>query len=119
MQTLIIKGRLPSRNDSEKAARSHWSKGAEHKKEWQEFCQWQMKGVKPVTQPCECTVTFYEPDLRRDNDNVIAGLKFILDAMQAEKIIKNDSHKLLRLRVNPVELDRKNPRIEVRIEVAK
>lgn len=113
---ITIKGRLPSRNESDYAARSHWSKGAEHKKEWQDFCAWQMVGIQAVKQPCECVVTFYEPDYRRDPDNIIGGgLKPLLDALQTRGVIKNDSHKLLKLHVMPVELDRKNPRVEIEL----
>lgn len=113
---ITIHGRLPSRNQSDFASRSHWSKGAAHKREWQEFCEWQMRGVGPVEQPCMCKVTFYEKDCRRDPDNVVGGgLKPLLDAMQSKGIIKNDSHKLLKLHIMPVEVDKNNPRVEIEL----
>lgn len=113
---IIIKGKLPSRNEAERASRAGWQSGAKFKKQWQNYCAWQMRGVEPVKQPCKCIVTFYEENYRRDNDNVISGLKWALDALQQMKIIENDSHKLLRLIVNPVEVDRDNPRIEIELE---
>lgn len=107
---------MPSRNESEKAARTHWTVGARHKKQWTEFCASQMSNIPPTEQPCTCTLTFYEKNYRRDNDNAIAGTKFILDALQLKNIIKNDSHKLLKLLIMPVEIDKDNPRIEIVLE---
>lgn len=61
------------------------------------------------------TVRFYEPDKRRDEDNVIAGLKFIQDALVCMKILKDDSQKYVHV-LPEVFVDTENPRIEIDIE---
>lgn len=57
------------------------------------------------TQTCErftehvtCTVTFYEDTMRRDDDNVISGCKYLLDGLVTAGIIKDDSPKYLHLK---------------------
>lgn len=117
-QKLIIKGSLPGRNESEKAARTHWSVGAKMKKEYTDLimCVCKSQKIKPV-EKARIEVTFFEKDMRRDSDNVYGGLKYILDGMVKAGVLKNDTRKIVKLYINPVELDRQNPRIEVKIEV--
>lgn len=57
------------------------------------------------TQTCErftehvtCTVKFYEDTMRRDDDNVISGCKYLLDGLVTAGIIKDDSPKYLHLK---------------------
>lgn len=117
-QTLIISGRLPSRNEAEKAARSHWSKGAKMKAEYTELIHWNVISarIKPVIGKADITVAFYEANARRDADNVIGGgLKYIFDGIVAAGIIKDDSPKYVDLTVLPVKVDKVNPRIEIKI----
>ena len=118
MQKLIIKGKLPSRNQAEFAARSHWSTGSRFKKRYTEFVYWVCKQQRlfPVSGRVKITITFYEQNLRRDSDNVISANKYILDGLVMAGIIQNDTKKCVELYINPVELDRENPRIEVEIE---
>lgn len=117
-QLLIIKGALPGRNESEKAARTHWTVGAKLKKEYTELVMWECKAqkIKPVQEKARVEVTFYEKDMRRDSDNVFGGLKYILDGIVNAGILKNDTRKLVDLYINPVQLDRQNPRIEIKIK---
>lgn len=62
------------------------------------------------------TVTFFEKDYRRDTDNILGGLKYILDGLVNAGIIVDNGRKYVDLSVNPVMVDRKNPRIEIEIE---
>lgn len=117
-QLLIIKGTLPGRNESEKAARTHWAVGAKLKKEYTELVKLECKAqrIKPLLNKARIEVTFYEKDMRRDSDNVYGGLKYILDGLVKAGVIKDDSRRYIDLYINPVELDRQNPRIEVEIK---
>lgn len=67
--------------------------------------------------PCKLKITWYEPNRRRDVDNVVFGVKFILDELVACGIIPNDSQKYVNQITNGVYCDSNNPRIEVRILV--
>jgi Holliday junction resolvase RusA-like endonuclease len=117
-QTLIIAGKLPGRNEAESAARAHWSRGAKLKAEYTELIQWHAIAgkIKPVQGAANVTVTFYEPNKKRDSDNIIGGgLKYILDGLKAAGIIKDDSQKYVDLTVTPIKTDKSNPRVEIKI----
>lgn len=120
-QKLIIKGNLPGRNEAEDAARTHWSAGAKLKKQYTELIAWEcrIQKIKPYIMSVLITIKFFERDYRRDADNIIAGTKYILDGLVIAGVIKNDTRKLVSLRIEPVEVDGKNPRIEVEIRSIK
>lgn len=65
--------------------------------------------------PCELQITWYEPSVRRDIDNITFATKFILDAMVEMEIIQDDSQKYVSGIRHDVKTDKKNPRIEVEI----
>ena len=66
--------------------------------------------------PVDVYITYYEPNNKRDADNVISSQKFILDAMVQRSVLPNDSRKYVD-QIHPlVYTDRKNPRIEVEIK---
>ena len=121
MQKLVIKGRLPNLNDILKNSTTHWAVAFRKKKESMELVEWYVRQqkIKPVGK-AQITITCYEPNLKRDEDNVLAGAcKIILDALQRAKIIEGDGRKYIELVTNPVKIDRANPRIEVKIEEVK
>ena len=123
MQIITIKGKLPSRNEADDAFRRNWSVGAKFKREHTELVAWEClaQRIKPAKMfPVAVAVTFYEKDMKRDADNIVGGgLKYILDGIMVQaRIIPNDTRKHVRLYVNPVELDRQNPRIEIIITEA-
>lgn len=65
--------------------------------------------------PISLTIKWYEPNNRRDIDNITFGTKFILDSMVCMGIIENDSRKYVDSIEHVVYTDKKNPRIEVEI----
>lgn len=72
--------------------------------------------LKPVINyPIELKITWYEPNKRRDVDNIVFAVKFIQDALVASGIIENDSQKYIKKLSHTVEVDKENPRIEVEI----
>lgn len=94
-----IQGRLPSLNDYTRACRSHWSKGAEYKRDVEADIIWQIRAArnKGTLHPVACKIVlhveWHESDQRRDVDNIVSAKKFILDAMQKAGIIPNDNRK--------------------------
>ena len=73
--------------------------------------------TKVYKYPCKLKIAWYEPNRRRDVDNVVFGVKFILDELVACGIIPNDSQKYVNQILNSVYCDPESPRIEVRILV--
>ena len=99
MNELLIDTQLPSLNEYVLKCRSHWSKGAEFKKQVENTIGWyikfsRMKGkLKPVKNQCEIYIEWHEATRRRDVDNIQSAQKFILDALQRFDILKDDSRK--------------------------
>lgn len=95
----VIEGRLPSLNDYTRANRSHWSKGAEYKRNVEAEIIWQIRAARnkgtlhPVSRKIVLHIEWHESDQRRDVDNIVSAKKFILDAMQKAGIIPNDNRK--------------------------
>ena len=115
----IIKGRLDGLNKVIEQNRTNKYAGNELKKTNQrivksyipkELCERDMK------YPVSIHLTFYEPNNRRDVDNVISSQKFILDAMVQKKVIPNDSRKYVSQVISTVFTDKDNPRIVVEIK---
>lgn len=66
--------------------------------------------------PVRLKITWYEPNKRRDVDNITFAVKFILDELVKERILQDDSQKYVCEIWNSVKVDKLNPRIEVEIE---
>lgn len=121
MNELVIKGQLPSLNQYQNACRSHWSKGAEFKKSIEELIGWDIrsalskKTLRRVEKPCEIFIEWHEKTKRRDVDNIQSAQKFILDALQHHRIIKNDSRKYIK-QIHHTVIDDKRDFVIVRFE---
>ena len=115
---IIIPGRLPCMNDLISADRRNRYVGAKLKKDTQNMLiplmKMQSKGKKFEGRVL-IEVKFFEVNRRRDEDNVISGLKFILDALQEAEIIKGDGQKYVHV-LPEVFVDKNNPRIEIVIK---
>ena len=111
-----IPGRLPGLNEIIAAAKSHYAKYSTEKKEYTEEVAWLAKQARlPKFEKAYLVITWFEPDRRRDPDNIMAGQKFILDGMVAAGTIPNDSQKHIKGIVHRFRVDKRNPRVEVEI----
>ena len=73
------------------------------------------KLTKVSKYPITLKITWYEPNKRRDIDNIVFATKFIQDALVQMGVIENDSQKFIDALVQDVKIDKENPRIEVEI----
>ena len=111
-----IPGRLPGLNEIIEAAKSHYAKYSTEKKEYTEKVAWLAKQARlPKFEKAYLVITWFEPDRRRDPDNIMAGQKFILDGLVAAGAIPNDSQKYIQGIVHRFRVDKRNPRVEVEI----
>lgn len=121
---LIIKGTLPNLNDYLQAERQTFrrggkftTKGNELKKSTQEVVIWQirqqLRGVH-ITKPVILKYDFYEPNKKRDLDNISAfAHKIIQDSLVLAGIIDNDGWRNIKGYVDQFYCDHENPRIEI------
>ena len=111
-----IDGRLPSLNDYCKAERSGYHAANNMKHSYQTLISAYIRRsrLKPIKYPVKIVYRFYEPNKRRDKDN-IAGIahKFIQDALVNDGILKDDGWDYVIGFSDEFYIDRNNPRIEV------
>jgi len=112
-----IEGRFPGMNEivtAAKRGRGRYQPYAEMKKyytllAYREACK--LGGYDKI----KITFKWYEPNSRRDIDNICAGAKFILDGMVKAAVIKDDSQRYVKGIEHHFFVDNKNPRIEIEI----
>ena len=119
MVTLTIDGQLPNLNDYTKACRSNKYAGAKMKEESERiisaYIMQQLKGVS-FDGTVSLNFRWYEPNKRRDLDNICFAKKFILDALVNNGIIKADGWQGVAGFTDQFFVDKEFPRIEVDIE---
>lgn len=111
----VIDGRLPSLNDYVRVNRQNKYEANNLKQETQKLINFYIKKYKVHKFDCPIFVAirWYEKDMKRDYDNIVFAKKFILDSMVEMKIIPNDTRKYIYDMHEVVDVDKKNPRIEV------
>lgn len=109
-----IPGSLPGMNKIIEAAKSHFGAYAKMKEEHTTAITWLAKKL-PTYKRVVLVITWYEPDHRRDPDNIMAGQKFIMDGLVQAGVIPDDSQKYILGIVHRFKVDRQNPRVEVEI----
>ncbi len=116
---LKIPGTLNNLNDYIAAERTNRHKGAKMKADSGNIVavaiRQCMRGVR-IEKPVEMYYSWYEPNKRRDLDNVSGfGRKVIQDALVSTGVLKDDGWKYVVGFSDRFEVDKTNPRIEVLI----
>ena len=116
---LIIPGTLNNLNDYIAAERANRHKGAKRKADNSNIVSVAIKKylryVK-INKPVEMHYCWYEPNKRRDKDNISSfGRKVIQDALVQCGVLKDDGWKYVVGFSDRFEVDKNNPRIEVKI----
>jgi len=121
-QHFVIRGRLPGLNEIIGASNRHWAQGHKLKRDNMMIVMLDIlsAGIKPVGGKVVITITCFEPNAKRDADNVKAGTcKIILDALQQMGVLQGYGRKYILDVIAPqVEGDKNNPRIVVILEGA-
>jgi len=118
MQTLIIKGDLPSMNEiiaMAKRGRGNYQPYAKVKKEISDMIYYECLAQKihPLMSKTDFTITWVCKDTRKDKDNIMAGFKFIGDGLQHAGILKNDGWKEIGNITHKFEIGKKQIKIEM------
>lgn len=75
-----------------------------------------VKWLEPINTPIWIKYRFYEPNTRRDADNIASyAIKVIQDALVEAEIIPDDSQKYIKGYEVEFFTDKDNPRIEMEI----
>lgn len=117
----MVNEQLPSLNEYINACRCSWQKGATFKKQTETLICWYIlqavnnrKLPKVIDVPCIIDINWHEKTLKRDTDNIQSAQKYILDALQKMKVIKNDNRKYIKQIYHTV-IDDERTFVEVKI----
>lgn len=114
-----IQGRLPGQNEYTEACRTNKHAGNKMKQDAEDTVIWHIKQQLKdlhINKPVILKYDFYEPNKRRDMDNVSGfAHKVIQDALVRAGVLKNDGWKEIRGYLDQFYCDPENPRIEVTI----
>jgi hypothetical protein len=107
--------RLQSLNEYISAMNRNRFVGAKMKKDAMALVGPYLKSVKPQGEaPYLLKINYFEPNMKRDKDNVSAfARKIILDSLQEVGILPNDGWNDISGFQEMVSLDKNNPRIEI------
>lgn len=117
----VIEGRLDGLNTYTGACRAnrYGANAMKRKNEAKVIEGIKRAGLKKVEgYPLDLHIVWYEPNKRRDIDNITFATKFIQDALVKSGILKDDSQKYIVGLSHQVTVDQKNPRIEVELRKA-
>jgi Holliday junction resolvase RusA-like endonuclease len=92
--TLFIRQRMPGGNDLLKWAKTNPRWYASEKRKWGTLVALYAReqGFKVISSPAHFEFELWEPNRRRDPDNMCFGAsKFLLDALQDAKLLENDN----------------------------
>ena len=93
-----INKRLMGLNEYTEENRTNKYKGAEAKKDEEEYIIWeikrQLRNIK-IDKPVIGHFTWIEENKKRDLDNICFAKKFILDALVKSGVLKNDNRKII------------------------
>lgn len=118
---MIIKypGRLPGLNeiiDAAKQGKGKYQPYAIMKERYTSDIGWLAKKL-PAYERVDITITWYEPNRRRDPDNITGGgTKFVMDGLVAGGAIRDDSQRYVNSISHQFEVDRENPRVEIEVQ---
>lgn len=116
--TFTIHDRLPGMNEYTDQQRRNKYSGNLMKRHAQKAIEWEIRAakLKPIKSPVEIIYTYYEPNRRRDKDN-IAGFahKVVQDALVACGILKDDGWDYIVGFEDRFEIDRKHPHIDIEL----
>lgn len=123
---LVINGKFPSLNqfiEANRVSRGNWNKGNQMKQEYQYIlcCEIkkQLKNVK-IDNPIIINYTFYEPNKKRDLDNISSFFhKIFQDGLVFCEVIKNDNWNYIIGFSDLFKIDKENPRIEITLAESK
>lgn len=113
---IVIKGRLDGLNEYTRACRGSWQSGMKMKQRNEMLVAAQCAGIPTIEGQVFIAFYWYEPDKKRDKDNIAFGKKFILDALVKKRVIQGDSWKYIEGFRDSFYVDKDNPRVEIIIK---
>ena len=114
---ITIPGELPDLNEIIKASKSHFGAYSKMKSINTEEVAWGCLGYpkRQLKMPVDVTCKWVTKNLKKDPDNVSAGVKFILDGLVLAGILHDDRRKQVNSIIHKFGVDKHYPRVEITI----
>jgi len=112
--SFVIKGELPTMNEIVAASKKHPMVYANMKKDYTALVMIHARNL-PKVGKSDFVITWYCKDKRKDPDNIAGGIKCLMDGLVKAKVLDNDGWKQVNSITHDFEVDKDNPRIEVKI----
>lgn len=97
-------------------SKSHYGAYAKQKKIYTEVVHYSVMNVKPIVCKVDIFFVWYRKNRRSDPDNISAGgTKYCLDGLVNAGVLENDGWKQIGRISHSFEVDKKNPRVEMRL----
>jgi len=114
----VIPGRMPGLNEIIGVARANRFASASQKHKWTAVCAKAAReaAIPAIARPVRVRICWFEPNVRRDPDNIEAAVKFILDGLVEAGILEDDGQKNIIDITHVVAPDKANPRVVVELE---
>jgi len=109
-----IPGSLPTMNEIIAKSKQHPKSYSRMKKDFTALVMIHARNLPKISKS-DFEITWYCKDKRKDPDNLIAGQKFIFDGLTKARIMDNDGWSEVGNITHRFEVDKRNPRIEVKI----
>lgn len=119
---IVLPWTMPGMNDYIRAIQKHWSEGNQMKRRYQTMAVLSMRHQLngPLREPVVLHYTWYEPNRKRDKDNICGfGHKVIQDALVELGALRDDGWANVSGFSDRFGVDKKHPRIEILVEEAK
>lgn len=121
--SFAIPGRFPGLNEIIDTARRHRMLSAKQKKAYTTVVMLAIRSAQAchrlpknaIPRPVSVFIDWFEPNARRDPDNIMAGQKFIFDGMVNAGVLLGDGQKHIQCIVHRFFVDAKNPRVVIGI----
>lgn len=118
MICITIPGRLPGLNEYIRACRGSRYGGAQMAKDVErrikDAIKPQLRGIR-FDQPVGMHYAWFEPDRRRDKDNVAFAKKFIQDSLVQLGVLRGDGWREIEYFTDTFDVDAEHPRVEIEI----
>lgn len=112
---ITIPGEFPTLNEIIKVSKSHFMAYANQKKKYTDLTILTVRNKPKVKTKSDYIFTWYRKTKRTDPDNIQVGTKYILDGLVDAGIIENDGWNQVNSIKHYFNVDKDNPRVEIKI----
>lgn len=96
-------------------SKKHYMAYADMKKKYTDLVHYHANKL-PKVKKADFVISWYCPNRKKDKDNIMVGVKFILDGLVNAAVIENDGWSQVGDIYHMFKVDKDNPRVEITIK---